>query len=334
MPMPAPITSAPRVGFLGVGWIGQHRLRAVAEDREVEIAAIADPLLTAEQARALAPEARLLKSMEELWTLGLDGLVIATPSALHAEQSLAALEQGLAVFCQKPLGRTSEETRRVTQAARRSDRLLGVDFSYRFVHGATLIRDLIRSGSLGDVYCAELVFHNAYGPDKAWFYDARLSGGGCMMDLGIHLIDLALWALGSPTVLGIVSRLFRGGRPLARGEREVEDHAVAQLDLEGGATVRIACSWRLHAGCDAVIEASFFGTRGGARLRNVGGSFYDFTAERFDGTRAEVLAEPPDAWGGRAVADWARRLAAGERYDEHVESVVEVARVLDRIYGR
>ena len=73
---------------------------------------------------------------------------------------------------------------------------------------------------------------------------------------------------------------------------------------------------------------------GGAVLRNLAGSFYDFTAERFTGTRRETLSAPPDAWGGRAAADWARRLAAGERFDPQVQRLVEVASVLDRIYGR
>jgi predicted dehydrogenase len=114
----------------------------------------------------------------------------------------------------------------------------------------------------------------------------------------------------------------------------VEDYAVAELELETGAVARIGCSWRLHAGQDAVISAAFYGTEGGAALRNVAGSFYDFAAERYHGTAREALAAPPDAWGARAAADWAVRLAAGERFDRAAERLVEVAGVLDRIYGR
>jgi hypothetical protein len=98
--------------------------------------------------------------------------------------------------------------------------------------------------------------------------------------------------------------------------------------------VQLACSWNLPAGCDAVIEASFYGTRGGAALRNVNGSFYDFVAARFHGTARETLAAPPENWGGRAAVDWARRLATGERYDASVEKLVTVAATLDAIYGR
>lgn len=83
-----------------------------------------------------------------------------------------------------------------------------------------------------------------------------------------------------------------------------------------------------------MIAAAFYGTEGGAALSNVGGSFYDFAAERYRGTAAEALAAPPDAWGGRAAADWAERLAGGARFDPAAERLVEVAAVLDRIYGR
>jgi predicted dehydrogenase len=151
----------------------------------------------------------------------------------------------------------------------------------------------------------------------------------------VHLVDLALWTLDFPEVLSVSGTLFAGGEPLPHGRTDrAEDYAVATLELENGAAVRLGCSWRLHAGRDAIISAAFYGTEGGAALRNVDGSFYDFTAERYRGTARETLAAPPDAWGGRAAADWAARLGAGERFDPAAERLVEVARVLDRIYGR
>jgi predicted dehydrogenase len=177
----------------------------------------------------------------------------------------------------------------------------------------------------------DLVFHNAYGPDKTWFYDRALAGGGCLIDLGIHLVDLALWCLDFPAVDAVSARMHQGGRPW--DGLSVEDHAAAQLALASGAVVQLGCSWRLPAGCDAVIEASFYGTRGGASLRNVNGSFYDFTCQRFQGTARETLVTPPDAWGGRAAVDWADRLAQGQRFDPEGDRLVELAEVLDRIYA-
>lgn len=327
----------PRVGFVGVGWIGRHRLECVSRAGEVEIAALVDPVPEmVERALCVAPDARPCGSMQELLTQDLDAVVIATPSALHAEQSIAALEHGLAVFCQKPLGRTATETRNVIEVARRNDRLLGVDLCYRHVAAVRRMREVVAAGELGDIYAAEVVFHNAYGPDKDWFYDPRRSGGGCVIDLGIHLIDLALWMLDFPPVEQVAARCHSGGKLLPRGGAgpAVEDYATAQLGLGSGATVRVGCSWRLPAGRDAVIEASFYGTQGGVSLRNVNGSFYDFVAERYRGTASERLADPPDAWGGRTAEHWARQLAAGARFDPAIEQVGLVAEVIDRIYGR
>ncbi|MCG5481450.1 MAG: Gfo/Idh/MocA family oxidoreductase [Ensifer alkalisoli] len=325
----------PRIGFLGVGWIGLDRMRAIVECGAAEPAAIADPspeMVAA--ARELAPQAKIAATLEALLDQELDGVVIATPSALHAAQSIMALERGLAVFCQKPLGRSHDECDAVVEAARRNDRLLGVDLSYRHTEGIRRIRDLIVAGELGTIYAVDLVFHNAYGPGKPWFYDKALSGGGCVMDLGVHLVDLVLWVLGFPNVVRVDSRLYSKGSPIFQDCDEVEDYAVATLELGNDVVARIACSWQLHAGCDAVIGAEFHGTRGGAGFRNVNGSFLDFTAELHRGTQRQVLASPPDAWGGRAAAAWAERLAAGDAFDPDCEWFATVAEVLDRIYGR
>ena len=312
------IATRPRVGFAGVGWIGRHRLAAIAASGAADVAAVADPA-------GVDLDVECVPSFDELLRHDLDGIVIATPSALHAEQAIAALERGLAVFCQKPLGRTASETLAVVEAARRADRLLGVDFSYRRTDGARALHEVVSSGALGEIYAVDLVFHNAYGPDKPWFYDRRLAGGGCLIDLGIHLADLALWVLDDPAAS------VRSARLLSPHGLDVEELALAELDL-GGATVRLACSWRLPAGRECVIEASFYGTEGGASLRNVNGSFYDLRADRHRGTESEPLAGPGDEWGGRAAAEWARRLAAGARYDAEVEQAVSVAQLLDAIY--
>jgi predicted dehydrogenase len=325
----------PRLGFLGVGWIGLHRMGAILESGAADALAVADSAAAAAAAAAArAPGCAVAASLDELLALGPDGIVIATPSALHADQAVRALERGVAVFCQKPLGRDAAEARRVVDAARAADRLLAVDLSYRHVTGMDEVRRLVQDGALGRVHAVDLVFHNAYGPDKPWFLDARLSGGGCVMDLGIHLVDLALWVLGFPEVKDVVATLrARGERIRGRSGGKVEDFAAAQIEVAGDATLRLACSWWLSAGQDCVLEASFYGTSGAASLRNVNGSFYDFVIERFQGTRRERIAGPPDAWGGRAAVAWARRLAEGRRHDPEVERIVQVHAALDRFYG-
>jgi len=286
-----------------------------------------------EEARRIAPTAKVADGVDELLRHELDGVVIATPSAQHAAQSIQALKAGFAVFCQKPLGRNAREVEAVVDAARKADRLLGVDLSYRHTQGMEHIRTLLQNGELGSVYAVDLVFHNAYGPDKPWFYDKQLSGGGCVMDLGIHLADLALWALDFPQVEKVSSQLFHQGRRISGQAAEVEDFATATIELSMGTVLRLTCSWRLQAGTDAIIGAGFYGTGGGAEMRNVCGSFYDFVAERFQGTSRAPLSEPPEAWGGRAAVDWARRLQSGSRFDPACSEYTAAAAVIDQIYS-
>jgi hypothetical protein len=142
-----------RLGFLGVGWIGRHRMQALLDTGLVEAAMLADasPEMV-QEAAALAPEAELAAGLDEMLEAGLDGVVIATPSALHAGQAVQALESGTAVFCQKPLGRNAAEVRRVVDAARAADRLLGVDLSYRYTAGMRQIRELVAGGELGRIF--------------------------------------------------------------------------------------------------------------------------------------------------------------------------------------
>jgi predicted dehydrogenase len=331
-----PAATRPRIGFLGVGWIGRMRLQALVADGSAEIAAIADPHLDSLQiAAACAPGARTGDCLDYLLGQDVDGIVIATPSALHAQQTHMALQSGLAVLCQKPLTCTASEAEAVIAAARRNGRLLGVDFSYRYVAGVRELRDRIQSGELGQLYAIDLVFHNAYGPDKPWFYEVRQSGGGCAMDLGSHLVDLALWMSGSDGFASLDAQLYTQGRRLEPPYETAEDYATMQASLIEGTSVRMSCSWHLPAGREALIEASFYGTRGGASLRNVAGSFYDFRVERYNGTQSECLARPPDAWGGRALVQWAQRVGAGEGFDAaEAAHLLQVARTVDRIYAR
>jgi predicted dehydrogenase len=321
------------LGFLGTGWIGRNRMDAMLATGEAKAVVICDPNPDmAAGAQELAPDAELVGSLDGLLRCEPDGVVVATPSALHAEQCIEAFERGAAVFCQKPLGRTAAEVRSVLDAGRDANRLLGVDLSYRHTAAMQAIRERIRAGELGQVFSADLTFHNAYGPQSGWFWDPKLSGGGCLIDLGVHLVDLALWLFDFPEVVDARGTLLRDGSQPS--SNEVENYATGDLKLANGVSVRIACSWNLDAGRDAVIEASFYGTAGGAQMRNENGSFFDFSAHAFKGRESERIASPPDDWGGRAAAEWVRKLAAGERFAGSTGGLIETARALDRLYGR
>ncbi len=325
----------PRLGFVGVGWIGRNRMASILESGCAEICALSDPNENAAcEAASMVKGAVVAADLSDLLSLDLDGIVIATPSGMHSEQVLLALDHGLNVFCQKPLGRNAGETEAMVQKARSVNRNLGVDLSYRGLAGADTLRRMAVSGEIGDIYAADLVFHNAYGPDKPWYYDLSRSGGGCVMDLGVHLVDLALWILNYPDVEAVSSKLFAAGKPWDPGMGCVEDFAEARIDLANGAVIRLSCSWRISAGCDAVIAATFYGTEGGLSITNQDGSFYHFRADRFRSTSRETLSDGDMGWWGRTAVEWVRRLGERRGYDAGIEHQVTVARIMDSMYGR
>jgi predicted dehydrogenase len=319
------------LGFVGVGWIGRNRMDAATASGQAEVAVLVDPfqVAVAEAAEAY-PSAEVLETFDDLSNANFNGVVIATPSALHAAQSIAILEHELPVFCQKPLGRNAGEPAAVIKAAKSVDRLLDFDLPYRFTEGIQEIHQLVRRGELGEIISIEAVFHHAYGPGKTWFYSRESSGGGCLLNLEIHLVDLAMWRLDFPEVEAACGLV----RESSRGEigDKLEDFATGLIRLDN-CGIQLSTSWGSHAGCDAEIRLQLFGTKGGDCFRHVNGSFHHFIAERFHPDRSpEVLAGPSDDWGGRVIVAWVRALALSRRFEPEIQNLAEVAGVLDQLY--
>lgn len=329
------VSSRPRVGFIGLGWIGRKRLDALASEAgsDIEIAALLDRDAGRLRAAAAAyPDASVTADIGALLDEDLDAVVIATPNGLHAEQAIACLQRGLAVFCQKPLATTLSDVQRVLAAARAADRLLGIDFCYRHISGMEELRQRLMSGAIGDVISIGLVFHNAYGPDKSWCRNPTLAGGGCLLDLGVHLLDLALWVQGMPPTERVRSRLFANGQPVQGRAGELEDLAYAEFIQANGAILRLCCSWYAHIGQPALIRMEIAGTRGGASWHNLAGSFYDFDVHLFHGTQREQLGISRDDWGTRALRAWLRQLQSSNRFDADAGNIVRSAALIEEVY--
>ncbi len=325
------IVRRPRVGFVGLGWIGRKRLDAVAADIEVAALADSDPGRL-QAASAAYSDAAASEDFEQMLSEDLDAIVIATPNGLHAAQAIASLEREIAVFCQKPIATTLRDVEAIVDSARRNDRALGVDFCYRHVAGMHELRRRLLDGAIGEVVGIDLTFHNAYGPDKSWCQNYPLAGGGCLMDLGVHLIDLALWLQDMPPMERVRSRMFTRGAPVQGRGDALEDLAYAEFIQANGAMVRLACSWHAHIGRPAIIEVALTGTRGGAMLTNVDGSFYDFDLQLFRGTNCERLGSYPDDWGPRSLRQWLAQLQVDAGFDAAAANYIRSAALIEEVY--
>src|SRR5215203_4824452 len=159
------INTKPKLAFAGVGWIGRNRMQAAAESGLADIALVYDPSPECiREAKRISAYSKSVTAFEDILNdSDLDGIVLATPSALHKSQSIQAFRSGKAVFCQKPLGRNAEEVSEVIKAASEANKLLGADFSYRYTMAFKKIYPILQSGELGKIFAVDLKFHNAYG---------------------------------------------------------------------------------------------------------------------------------------------------------------------------
>jgi predicted dehydrogenase len=322
---------AVRLAVLGCGWIAQNRLRQIAPDGLVDVVLLTDP--SDEACAAVlreAPNARVERDLRALTPDRVDAVMISTPTGLHADQAVALLEQGLPVFVQKPLGISVAEVARVLDAAARNNLPVDTDFCYRDLASARALREEFLGGAVGRAYYVEACFHNAYRPSARWSVDPRLAGGGALMDLGIHLIDLVGWITGQGAVLRDV-HLRQRGRPLAHAE--IEDFAKVALCLDDGAEVQIVTTWDAAIGRDARIRLTVYGEDGNLELTNRAGSFFHFDARRCVGTRVDQLAsDDSDQWQAGPLRDWLQRVRQPDGHKEP-EGIRHVAAIIDSAYA-
>lgn len=267
-----------QVGMVGVGGIGfdQH-LPGWAKVPFAELLAIADVSQEAmDRVGKVVPVSYRFQDWHKLVQLpDLDIVDICTPNQTHSPITLAALECGKHVLCEKPLATTSTEVRRMQHAAHRAGRVLMAAQHFRFDPGSRQLKGLIDGGLLGDIYYARAQWlRRRLLPPRATFIEQRLSGGGPAFDIGVHVLDLAYWFLGAPEPVSVSAFVaaklaHRGDLTGAWGDwdRErfdVEDFAAGFIRFANGAALTLEASWLAFQPERELIRLQCFGTRGGA----------------------------------------------------------------------
>lgn len=276
-----------RVGVVGLGWAGERHLEGYAQHPDAEIVALAG--LEEDRLQVLGEQfgiPRLYRDFEELVESGdLDVVSVCTPNHLHAPMAVAALESGKHVLCEKPLARDAGEAASMVRAAMGAGKVLHVAFNHRQRGDVQVLRRFIDQGQLGNVYHVKATWMRRSGiPGMgSWFTSRHMAGGGPLIDLGVHVLDIALYLLGEPEVKSVSAATYAELGPRGRGfsvskkmtvgsAYEVEDLATAFLRLEGGATVNLEASWAVYGGALDDFGVTLFGTSGGAEItvRNYG----------------------------------------------------------------
>lgn len=270
-----------------------------------------------------------------------DVVGVALPNFLHAPVTIDALRAGAHVLCEKPMAMNVGQARKMMTAARQARRTLGINLSYRFTPQARALKDLACNGALGHVYHAYTSWtrRDGFPGFGGWFGQQKLSGGGPLIDLGVHRLDMAMWLMGSPTPVTVSGTAhYDFGVPRARKEKkafDVEDFACGFIRFDNGASLVFEISWGGHQADPEEMCTMVMGTEGTVVHRNEGGG-YNFVAEYFteqNGHKLTSKVGPGRNAQGNAYAEFVKAVKSGKPFLATAEDGLRVQQVLDGLYA-
>jgi predicted dehydrogenase len=330
-----------RVGVVGLG-MGRHHARGYHESAKAELAGLCDlnPALR-EEYGALYPEAKTYADYEDMFaSAGLDAVSIAVPNFLHAPIATAALRAGLHVLCEKPMALSAAEAAGMLAVSQAAGKKLMIHFNYRFSPPSQFLKRYVDEGHLGQIYYARTRWLRARGIPGlgGWFGVKAKSGGGPLIDLGVHRLDLAMWLMGYPRAVSVSASTFDllGARLAGQSGAayDVEDLATALIRLDNGATLNLEVSWAGGTTKREDMETAVFGTDGAAIQRNRGEG-YEFEALALQdaaGALSEVNPRFFPAECPSAIDHFLDCIINDCPPEASAENGLEMMRIIDAIY--
>jgi len=335
------------VGVIGLG-IGKHHIEGYLSNPNCSVVAIADTDKT--RLEAVGSQYGIpnrFSSAEALIDSGLCEVVsVATPNKFHKELSIRALEKGAHVLCEKPMAMNAEEGKAMLDAAQRVGKRLMINFSYRFTMPARALKNRIDAGDLGEAYYGRSLWLRRRGMPGfgGWFGNKELSGGGPLIDLGVHRLDLALWFMGYPEVDYVAGSTYAPiANEIAQREHKtytVEDLAVGFIRFKNGATLSLEASWAGNIKENELMETRILGSRGGLIHRNIGEG-YQFEAEFFtehQGFQWDERYHEATGWGAgapkpiSAMSHFIDAIVSGVPHEADGKEGFKVMKILDALY--
>ena len=347
-----------KAGVIGLG-MGWNHLDGYYEHPDVEVVAVADRRADRKAHFEEVYGGKNIKFYEEGIDLinneKLDILSVAVPNNQHKDLTIAGLKAGAHVLCEKPMAMNTAEAVEMMETAKACGKKLGIDFSYRFRPQSRIMKQVVESGELGEIYYAQSVWlrrdgmpglaANDFGTGKkkdggmgSWFFDKQQSGGGPLIDLGVHRLDLALWLMGYPepaSVTGSIYSKFGPDRAKQRGlEYTVEDFACAMIKFKNGATLQLDVSWASHIKENELQSTRLLGTKSGLFQKNLNEG-YTYDVEFFktqDGILMDHSPHEPAPEMPSAYTMFADAVRDNTDFLVKPEEGVTVMRLLDAIY--
>ena len=273
------MSSPLRIGFIGAGGIADLQLRLLAKREDVAISAISDiNPQTIERRQSAYPQATYFAQYEDmLANCELDAVSVCTPNKLHIGATLGALDAGCHVLVEKPMAMSLTEAKQMRDRAVAQSRKLVIGFQYRFDPRSQFLRQAYDDGQFGRVLYGRVQALRRRGiPNWGVFGQKALQGGGPMIDIGIHVLEMLHYTIGCPEPISASADMFTyiGNQPSDRINSpwsgwdyqtyDVEDLAIGRIRFAGGTVVHIESAFAAHIGERSVMNFSLMGERGGA----------------------------------------------------------------------
>lgn len=329
-----------RVGIVGVG-IGSYHAHSYSKIPGVEIAALCD--IDPDRAQRVADRfgvRRIYTDYEAMLAEEkLDAVSVCTPNALHAPVAIAALEAGCHVLCEKPLSTSAEEGAKIVAAARKARGKFMIGMNNRFRGDTQVLKRYIEAGDLGEIYYARCgwIRRNGIPGMGSWFTRKEMSGGGPLVDIGVHALDVTLYLMGNPKPVEAFGATYARFGPYGKGsgswgtavksgEFTVEDLACGMVRLENGATLVLEASWAQHCAGEK-LYSEVYGDKGGATLEPL----RIFTEAH--GQPVDLSPAFPNVSGHEAeIAHFVECIVENKQPLATAEQALDVMRILDGIY--
>lgn len=269
-----------KIGIIGTGGISHAHMVGYNALDNVEFCAACD--LNEERVRAFAQKygfKHAFTDFNEMLKLEeLDAVSVCTWNNAHAAAAIAALKAGKHVLCEKPMAMNADQAEEMLRVSKETGKLLMVGFVRRFGSDTRVFKDFIDNGYMGDIYYAKASYLRRCGNPGGWFSDIKRSGGGSLIDLGVHVIDLVRYLMGKPKVVSVTGATFDNIGPRAHIKAldrykasdysdysDVEDMAVAMIKFDNGAVLSVETSFSLNIKEDTG-NIEIFGTKSGAKM--------------------------------------------------------------------
>lgn len=330
-----------RIGVIGLG-MGRHHIAGYQSHPGAQVVAASDVdenRLSEICDKYNVPQ-RYTSVADMLANERLDVVSVATPNRYHKELALAAFAAGCHVLCEKPMAMSAAEGREMLAAAQQAGKRLMINFSYRFSDQSVALKQQVDSGMLGDIYFARTVWHRRRGLPGfgGWFGQKELSGGGPLIDLGVHRLDLALWLMGYPRPVWVLGSTYNpiGSAMAARQGKQfdVEDLAVGLVKFENGATLELEASWATNMKESEFMETRLYGTKAGLVQRNLDET-YKFEAEIYlekEGAHFDMKLHPPVPGAVSPYVHFVDAILNDRPHTAPGEEGLLVMEILDAIY--